>query len=77
VTETLDLDETQQKVQLIKDRLLAAQSWQKSYADCRRRELEFAEGELVFLKLMPRCSVGKYKQKENLQPRYIGLFPMV
>jgi hypothetical protein len=36
--------------------------------------LEFSKGELVFLKLTPRRSVGKYKQKKNLQLRYIGPF---
>ena len=30
-----------EKVQLIRDRLKTAQSRQKSYADVRRRELEF------------------------------------
>jgi hypothetical protein len=77
MSETLDLDETQQRVQLIKDRLLTAQSRQKSYVDCQRRELEFSEGELVFLKLTPRRSVGKYKQKKKLQSRYIGPFPIM
>jgi hypothetical protein len=72
-----DLEETEQRVQLIKDRLLAAQSRQKSYADCQRRKLEFAKGELVFLKLTPRRSVGKNKQRKKLQLRYIGPFPIV
>jgi transposase InsO family protein len=34
VSETLDLNETRWRVQLIKDRLLMAQSRQKSYAEC-------------------------------------------
>jgi hypothetical protein len=31
----------------------------------------------VFLKLTPRHSVGKNKQRKKLQPCYIGLFPIV
>jgi hypothetical protein len=64
--EPLDLEETRQKVQQIKDRLLAAQSRQKSYADNQRRDLEFSKGENVFLKLTPRQNFGKYKQRKKL-----------
>jgi hypothetical protein len=62
----LDLEEIQQKVLQIKERMLTAQSQQKSYADNRRRDLEFAEGDLVFLKLTPRRNFGKYKQRKTL-----------
>ena len=41
---------TVEKVSLIKERLKAAQSRQKSYADNRRRDLEFEVGDHVFLK---------------------------
>ncbi|GKV35042.1 hypothetical protein SLEP1_g43362 [Rubroshorea leprosula] len=40
-------------VQLIKERLRVAQSKQKSYADRRRRDLEFEVGDHVFLKVSP------------------------
>ena len=40
-----------EKVQLIRDRLKKAQSHQKSYADVRRRELEFQVDDWVFLKV--------------------------
>jgi hypothetical protein len=74
--EAMDLEGSRQKVQLIKERLLAAQSRQKSYADNRRRDLEFAEGEHVFLKLSPRRNLGDHRLKK-LQPRYVGPFPIV
>ena len=41
--------DTSKKVSLIQQRLLMAQSWQKSYADVRRRPLEFEVGDHVFL----------------------------
>ena len=41
------------KVELIRDRLMTAQSHQKSYADVRRRELEFQVDDWVFLKVSP------------------------
>ena len=46
--------DTSEKVDLIWKRLLTAQSRQKSYADRRRRPLEFEEGNHVFLKVMPK-----------------------
>ena len=46
--------DTTEKVGLIQKRLLTAQSRQKSYADKRRRPLEFKAGDHVFLKVMPK-----------------------
>ena len=45
--------DTPEKVTLIRQRLLTAQSRQKSYVDVRRRPLEFEVGDYVFLKVMP------------------------
>jgi hypothetical protein len=73
IPKTLDLEEARRRIQLIKNKLLTAQSQQKSYADCQKRELEFSE----FLKLTSRRSVGKNKQRKKLQPRYIGPFSIV
>ena len=46
--------DTSEKVSLTRKRLLTAQSRQKSYADVRRRPLEFKVGDHVFLKVMPK-----------------------
>ena len=47
----LDLiKDTSEKVGMIRKCLLTAQSWQKSYADVRRRPLEFKAGDNVFLR---------------------------
>ena len=46
--------DTSEMVGLIRQRLLTAQSWQKSYADKQRRHLEFEVGDHVFLKVMPK-----------------------
>ena len=47
------IKDTSVKVSLIRQRLLMAQSQKKSYADVRRRPLEFEVGDHVFLKVMP------------------------
>ena len=46
--------DTSEKVSLIRQRLLTAQSQQKSYEDVRRRPLEFEVEDRVFLKVMPK-----------------------
>jgi hypothetical protein len=45
------IQDTKDKITLIRKRMLAAQSRQKSYADSRRRKLEFEVGDQVFLKV--------------------------
>ncbi|XP_075650018.1 uncharacterized protein LOC142620520 [Castanea sativa] len=54
---------TTEKIQLIRERLLAAQSRQKSYADNRRRDLEFQVGDHVFLKVSPSKGVMRFGKK--------------
>ena len=67
----------QQKNDLVKkiqQRLQTAQSRQKSYVDKRRRPLAFDEGDQVFLKVSPRKGIQRYGKKGKLAPRYIGPF---
>ena len=66
--------DTSEKVSLIRQRLLMAQSRQKSYADVRRRPLEFEVGDHVFLKVMPKRGVVRFSKRRKLSPRFIGPF---
>jgi hypothetical protein len=52
----------------------AAQSRKKSYADNRRRPLEFKVGDCVFLKVSPMRGVMRFGKKGKLSPRFIGPF---
>ena len=65
------------KVGLVRDRMRAAQSRQKSYADNRRRELEFGVGDHVFLKISPFKGVMRFGKRGKLSPRYIGPFEIL
>jgi hypothetical protein len=47
------LKEAEQQVQVIRENLRTVRSRQKSYADTRRRELEFEVGDYVYLKVSP------------------------
>jgi hypothetical protein len=54
--------------------LRTAQSRQKSYADTRRRLLEFKEGDYVYLKVSPLRGMRRFKVKGKSFPRFIGPF---
>ena len=69
--------DTLEKVSLIGHRLLTAQSRQKSYANVRRRPLEFEVGDHVFLKVMPKRGVVRFGKHGKLSPRFIGPFEIL
>ena len=66
--------DTSEKVSLIRQHLLTAQSRQKSYVVVRRRPLEFEVGDHVFLKVMPKRGVIKFGKRRKLSPNFIGPF---
>ena len=45
--------ETTKKIRLIEEKLKIVQDRQKSYADKKRRPLEFEKGDYVFVKVSP------------------------
>ena len=69
------VQQTVERVAEIRQNLLAAQSRQKSYADVRRRDLEFEVGDQVLLRVSPTKRVVRFGTKGKLSPRYIGQFP--
>ena len=62
---------------MIKRRLETAASRQKSYADPKRRDVEFQVGDYVFLKVSSMKSVLRFGKKGKLAPRYIGPFEIL
>nr|GEV83323.1 putative reverse transcriptase domain-containing protein [Tanacetum cinerariifolium] len=69
--------ETNEKMVQIKNRLLTTRSRQKSYADVRRRPLQFNIGDKVMLKVSPWKGVIRFGKRRKLSPRYIGPFKIV
>ena len=59
------------------EKLLAAQSRQKEYADRKFRDLEFMEGEQVLLKVSAMKGVMRFGKRGKLSPRYIGPFEVL
>ncbi|GJW05618.1 putative reverse transcriptase domain-containing protein [Tanacetum coccineum] len=62
---------------LIKENLKAARDHQKSYADNRRKPLEFEVGDRVSLKVSPWKGVMRFGKKGKLAPRYVEPFEIL
>ncbi|XP_076920044.1 uncharacterized protein LOC143581056 [Bidens hawaiensis] len=62
---------TDQVIQ-IRERLKAARDRKKSYADVRRKLLEFQIGDKVLLKVSPWKGVVQFGKKGKLSPRFVG-----
>jgi len=71
------VQETTQKIKSIQEKMKTAQSRQKSYADKRRRPLEFSEGDHVFLKVTPKLGLRGIFKTKKLCPRYVGPFQIL
>ena len=54
-----------------------AYSRQKSYVDNRRRDLEFKEGDKVYLKISPMKGVVRLGNKGKLIPFYVGPYEIL
>ena len=53
------------------------QSRQKSYANVRRKSLEFEIRDPVFLKVTPMKGVLRFGRKGKLSPKFIGSFEIL
>ncbi|KAD6455061.1 hypothetical protein E3N88_09767 [Mikania micrantha] len=62
-----------EEFQLVKARM-KFQDLQKSYADKRRRPIEFEVGDQVLLKISPWKGVIRFRKRGKLSPRFIGPF---
>ncbi|GJY75449.1 putative reverse transcriptase domain-containing protein, partial [Tanacetum coccineum] len=68
------IQQTNEKIDQIKERLKIAQDRQKSYADKRRRPIEFQVGDHVMLKVSSWKGVICFRKRRKLGPHYIGSF---
>ncbi|KAL4018033.1 hypothetical protein IC575_021620 [Cucumis melo] len=68
---------TNEAIQKIRSRMHTAQSRQKSYADVRRKDLEFEVGDKVFLKIAPMRGVLRFERRGKLSPRFVGPFEIL
>ncbi|GJV67724.1 putative reverse transcriptase domain-containing protein [Tanacetum coccineum] len=71
------IHETTKKIVQIRQRLQAARDWQRSYANIRRKPLEFQVGHRVMLKVSPCKGVIRFGKRGKLNPQYIIPFKIL
>ncbi|XP_073137293.1 uncharacterized protein [Henckelia pumila] len=71
------VQQTAEVVARIRDRMRTAQSRQKSYADHRRRDLEFSVGDHVFIRVAPLKGVMRFAKKGKFDSRFVGPFEIL
>ncbi|GJS76009.1 putative reverse transcriptase domain-containing protein [Tanacetum coccineum] len=71
------IQETTEKIVQIKQRLQTVRDRQKSYADLKRKDSEFKEGDRVMLKVSPWKGVIRFGKRGKLNPRYVGPFKIL
>ncbi|GKD53282.1 putative reverse transcriptase domain-containing protein [Tanacetum coccineum] len=71
------IQETTKKIVLIKQRIQAAQDRQKSYADLKRKPIEFKVRDRVILKVSPWKGIVRFGKRGKLNPRYVRPFKVL
>ncbi|GJT45586.1 putative reverse transcriptase domain-containing protein [Tanacetum coccineum] len=71
------IQETTEKIIQIKQRMQAARDRQKSYADLKRKPMEFQVGDKVMLKVSPWKGVVRFGKQGKLNPKYVGPFKVL
>ena len=60
-----------EKVQVIRQRLKVTSDRKKSYADLKRRDMEYEVRDKVFLEVSPWRKILRFGKKGKLSPRFI------
>ncbi|GJV51573.1 putative reverse transcriptase domain-containing protein, partial [Tanacetum coccineum] len=72
-----DSSRVDEKIIQIKQRIQAACDRQKSYADLKRKPIEFQVGDKVMLKVLPWKGIVRFGKRGMLNPRYVGPFKVL
>ena len=62
---------------MIRERLKKAADGQKSYADLKRKDMQYEISEKVFLKVSPWKKFMRFGKKGKLSPRFIGSYEVI
>ena len=66
------IQETEEKVKIIREMLKVVTDRQKSYADMKRKDIRYEVGEKVFLKVSSWKKVMRFGKKGKLSHRFIS-----
>ncbi|WJX12700.1 hypothetical protein P8452_03168 [Trifolium repens] len=71
------VQQTTEKVKMIQEKMKATQSRQKSYHDKKRKDVEFQEGDHVFLRVNSTTGVGRALKSRKLTSKFIGPYQIL
>ncbi|GJX41279.1 putative reverse transcriptase domain-containing protein [Tanacetum coccineum] len=71
------VQQTTERIIQIKQRIQTTYDRQKSYADLKRKPMEFQVGDKVMLKVLPWKGVVRFGNQGKLNPRYVGPFKVL
>ena len=71
------IQETEEKVKMIRKGLKVATNRQKSYADMKRKDIRYEIDEKVFLKVSPWKKVMRFGKKGKLSHRFISPYEVI
>nr|GEX32797.1 putative reverse transcriptase domain, ribonuclease H-like domain, aspartic peptidase domain protein [Tanacetum cinerariifolium] len=71
------IQETTENIVQIKQRMQVARDRQKSYADLKRKPMEFQIGDKVMLKVSPWKGVVRFSKRGKLNTRYVRPFKVL
>ena len=66
-----------EQIKVIRQKMKTAQDRQKSYADLRRRAIEFEVGDKVLLRVSPMKGVMRFGKKGKLSQKFIGPYEIL
>ena len=69
--------DTEEKVQIIQQRLKATSDRQRSYANLKRKDIEYEIRDKVFLKVSPWKKILRFGRKGKVSPRFIGPYEIL
>ena len=71
------IQETEEKVKMIRERLKVTIDRQKSYTDSKRKDIRYEINEKVSLKVSPWKKVMRFEKNGKLSPRFIGPYEVI
>ena len=71
------IQETEEKVKMIRERLKVSTDRQKSYVDLNRKDIQYEIGEKVYLKVSPWKKVMRFWRKGKLIPKFIRSYEVI
>jgi hypothetical protein len=71
------VQETTEKIKTIQEKMKVTQSRQKSYHDKKRKDVEFQEGDHVFLRVISTTGIGRALKSRKLTSKFIGPYQIL